>query len=97
MYTKITFEGNIFFQLSIAPTELKLRDDYTTHYNHNLRTVFTGVIPLIALVYFNYQVYCAFKQRRRNMRGKQKVQEIAFNYIFFTLLDIDAPSLQRKM
>jgi len=56
-------------RLSIAPTELRLNDDYTTHYNHNLRIIFTGVIPLIALVYFNYQVYCAFKQRRRNMRG----------------------------
>ena len=94
MHTKIIFEGNIFFQLSIAPTELRLSDDYTTHYNHNLRIVFTGVIPLIALVYFNYQVYCAFKQRRRNMRGKKKVQEIAFIHIFSTLLDIDARLFQ---
>ena len=82
MYTKINFEVNIFFQLSIAPTELKLRDDYTTHYNHNLRIVFTGVIPLIALVYFNYQVYCAFKQRRRNMRGKNKSIIKVIIYIF---------------
>ena len=82
MYTKIFFEGNIFFQLSIAPTELRLSDDYTTHYNHNLRIVFTGVIPLIALVYFNYQVYCAFKQRRRNMRGKNKSIIKVFIYIF---------------
>ena len=82
MYTKINFEVNIFFQLSIAPTELRLSDDYTTHYNHNLRIVFTGVIPLIALVYFNYQVYCAFKQRRRNMRGKNKSIIKVFIYIF---------------
>ena len=58
-------------QLSIAPTDLRLNDDYTKHYNQNLRMIFTGVIPIAALVYFNYKIYTAFKQRLRNMRGKQ--------------------------
>ena len=58
-----------FFQLALAPTELRLNDYYTIHYNHNLRIIFTGAIPLVTLVYFNYRIYSSFKQRRQNVRG----------------------------
>ena len=60
----------LWLQFVIAPTDLRLNDDYTKHYNQNLRIIFTGLIPLLALVYFNYKIYTAFKQRLRNMRGK---------------------------
>ena len=58
------------FQLALAPTEMRLNDYYTKYYNHAMRIIFTGAIPLVALVYFNYRVYAAFQLRRRNMRGR---------------------------
>ncbi len=56
--------------MSIAPTKLRLNDDYTTYYHHYARLLVTGVIPLVALIFFNWRIYNAFKLRRQNMRGK---------------------------
>ena len=57
-------------ELVVVPTELRLDLDYTMHYSNNLRLIFTSLLPFVALVFLNYNIYHAFKNRRNTARGK---------------------------
>ena len=62
----------LFLQADIAPTKLRLNDNYTVYYYNYSRLIFTGILPFMALIKFNYQIHHAIKIRRQNMRGKIK-------------------------
>ena len=60
-----------YLQADIAPTKLRLNDTYTVYYYNYSRLIFTGILPFLALIKFNYQIHHAIKIRRQNMRGNQ--------------------------
>ena len=70
----LTICTEVFFtlqtELVVVPTELRLDLDYTMHYSNNLRLIFTSLLPFVALVFLNYNIYHAFKNRRNTARGK---------------------------
>ena len=70
----LTMYWGFFFtlqtELVVVPTELRLDLDYTMHYSNNLRLIFTSLLPFVALVFLNYNIYHAFKNRRNTARGK---------------------------
>ena len=82
----ITFASPHFLQADIAPTKLRLNDNYTVYYYNYSRLIFTGILPFMALIKFNYQIHHAIKIRRQNMRGNQwfkfngQVQRLFLNW-----------------
>ena len=82
----ITFLPPHSLQADIAPTKLRLNDNYTVYYYNYSRLIFTGILPFMALIKFNYQIHHAIKIRRQNMRGNQwfkfngQVQRLFLNW-----------------
>lgn len=52
--------------VQFLPTELRLNEDYAFYYVHLTRFFITGILPFTSLLFLNYGIYRAMKQRRTN-------------------------------
>ena len=69
LYIAIIFIMFPFQFFKIYPTELRQNEDYIYHYHNNARLLVTGIVPFVALLFFNLSIYRAL-QRRRIPLGK---------------------------
>ena len=66
-------------------TSLRLDKDYSFYYVMISQNIVTGLIPLVLLVYLNYQVYRYLKERRKgifDLGWIKHIYWIAFKTIF---------------
>ena len=73
LYTHVTFQilglgtnpledcEHCTYTLYLSPTELRMNDYYVFYYNNIAKLVVTGLIPLVALCFFNYKIYLAMR------------------------------------
>ncbi|TRY70678.1 hypothetical protein TCAL_05430 [Tigriopus californicus] len=53
--------------VQIAPTSLRLNEDYIFYYQNNARLLVTAIVPFFALLIFNYGIYQAVGRRKHGL------------------------------
>ena len=51
----------------VAPTDLRMNDEYIFWYNNMAKLIITGFLPFFSLCIFNTQIYKALRRRRTAM------------------------------
>lgn len=53
--------------VQVMPTDLRMNDNYVFYYNNLAKLIITGLVPFVALCFFNFKIYAALRRRRSTM------------------------------